>query len=70
MAAMGAADTSCIRSTNPKTWSGFGSQQLLSTNRQARMTVQFNYNGTTSASLAIWMYIVPNETMRCPPPSW
>ena len=30
------------------------------------MTVQFNHNGTTSASLAVWMYIVPNETMRCP----
>ena len=66
MVAMGAADPSCIRSTTPKTWSGFGSQQLLSTNRQARMTVQFNHNGTTSASLAVWMYIVPNEIMRCP----
>ena len=65
MVAMGAADASCIRSTTPKTWSGFGSQQLLSTNRQARMTVQFNHNGTTSASLAVWMYIVPNATMRC-----
>ena len=66
MVAMGAADPSCIRSTTHKTWSGFGSQQLLSTNRQARMTVQFNHNGTTSASLAVWMYIVPNGTMRCP----
>ena len=66
MVAMGAADPSCIRSITPKTWSGFGSQQLLSTNRQARMTVQFHHNGTTSASLAVWMYIVPNETMRCP----
>ena len=66
MVAMGAADASCIRSTTPRTWSGFGSQQLLSTNRQARMTVQFNHNGTTSASLAVWMYIVPNETMQCP----
>ena len=65
MVAMGAADPSCIRSTTPKTWSDFGSQQLLSTNRQARMTVQFNHNGTTSASLAVWMYIVPNKTMRC-----
>ena len=66
MIVMGAADASCIRSTTPKTWSGFGSQQLLSTNRQARMTVQFNHNGTTSAFLAAWMYIVPNATMRCP----
>ena len=64
--AMGVADASCIRSTTPRTWSGFGSQQLISTNRQARMTVQFNHNGTTSASLAVWMYIVPNEAMRCP----
>ena len=30
------------------------------------MTVQFNHNGTPSASLAVGMYIVPNETMRCP----
>ena len=66
MVAMGAADASCIRSTTPRTWSGFGSQQPLSTNRQARITVQFNHKGTTSASLAVWMYIVPNETMRWP----
>ena len=66
MVAISAANPSCIRSTTPKTWSGFGSHQLLSTNRQARMTVQFHHNGTTSASLAVWMYIVPNETMRCP----
>ena len=66
MVAMGAADASCIRSTAHRTWSCFGSQQLLSTNRQTRMTVQFNHNGTTSASLVVWMYIVPNKTMRCP----
>ena len=30
------------------------------------MTIQFNHNGSPSASLAVWMYIVPNETMRCP----
>ena len=64
--ALGAADASCVRSTTPRTWSGFGSRQLLSTNQQDRMTVQFHHNGTTSASLAVWMYIVPNETMRCP----
>ena len=66
MVALGAADASCVRSTTPRTWSGFGSRQLLSTNQQARMTVQFHHNGTTSASLVVWMYIVPNETMRCP----
>ena len=65
MVALGAADASCVRSTTPRTWSGFGSRQLLSTNQQARMTVQFHHNGTASASLAVWMYIVPNETMRC-----
>ena len=65
MVATGAADASCVRSTTPRTWSGFGSRQLLSTHRQARMTVQFNHNGTPSAFLAVWMYIVPNETMRC-----
>ena len=31
MVALGAADASCIRSTTPRTWSGFGSRQLLST---------------------------------------
>ena len=66
MVATGAADASCVRSTTPKTWSGFGSQQLLSTDQQARITIQFNHNGSPSASLAVWMYIVPNETMRCP----
>ena len=66
MVATGAADAFCVRSTTPRTWSGFGSRQLLSTNRQARMTVQVNHNGTPSASLAVWMYIVPNQTMRCP----
>ena len=66
MVALGAADASCVRSTSPRTWSGFGSRQLLSTNQQARMTAQFHHNGTASASLAVWMYIVPNETMRCP----
>ena len=66
MVSTGAADASCVRSTTPRTWSGFGSRQLLSTHRQDRMTVQFNHNGTPSASLAVWMYIVPSETIRCP----
>ena len=30
------------------------------------MTIQFPHNGSPSASLAVWMYIVPNKTMRCP----
>ena len=64
--ATGAADASCVRSTTPRTWSGFGSRQLLSTHRQAQMTVQFNHKVTPSASLAVRMYIVPNETMRYP----
>ena len=66
MVSTGAADASCVRSTTPRTSSGFGSRQLLSTHRQARMTIHFNQNGSPSASLAVWMYIVPNETMRCP----
>ena len=66
MVATGAADASCVGSTTPRTWSGFGSRQLLSTHRQARITAQFSHNGSPSASLAVWMYIVPNETMRCP----
>ena len=66
MVATGAADASCVRSTTPRTWSGFRSRQLLSTHRQARMTIQFNRNGSPSASLAVWMYSVHNETMRYP----
>ena len=65
MVASGAADAACVRFTTPRTWRGFGSRQLLSTNQQARMTIQFNHNGSPSASLAVWMYIVPDETMRC-----
>ena len=30
------------------------------------MTIQFYHNGTPSASLAVWVYIAPNKTMRCP----
>ena len=66
MVASGAADASYVRTTTPRSWSGFGAHQMLSTCRQARMTVQFLHNGTPSASLAVWMYLVPNETMRCP----
>ena len=66
MVATGAADASWVRPTTVRTWSGFGSRQLLSIHQQARMTIQFNHNGSPSASLAVWMYIVPNETMRCP----
>ena len=66
MVASGAADASYVRTTTPRSWSGFGSRQLLSTHKQARMSIQFHHDGVPSASLAVWMYIVPNETMRCP----
>ena len=66
MVATGVADESYIRATTPRSWSGFGSQELLRTNRRARMTIQFYHNNTPSASLAVWMYIVPVKTMRCP----
>ena len=65
MVATGTADESYVRATTPRSWSGFGSQELLSMNRQARMTIQFYHNNTPSASLAAWMYIVHNKTMRC-----
>ena len=67
MVATGAADASCVRSTTPKTWSGFGSQQLLSTHQQPRMTIHFNHNGSPSASLAVWMYIVQRDNAMPPP---
>ena len=66
MVASGAADVAYVRTTTPRSWSGFGAHQMLSTCRQARMTVQFLHNGAPSASLAVWMYLVPNATMRCP----
>ena len=66
MVATGAADESYVRATTPRSWNSFGSQELLSTNRQARMTIQFYHNNTPSASLAVWMHIVSNRTMRCP----
>ena len=66
MVATGAAVEPYARSTITRSWSGFGSQELLSTNRQARMTIQFYHNDTPSAPLAVWIYIVPNETLRCP----
>ena len=66
MVATGAADEPYVRSTPPRSWSGLGSQEPINTNRQARLTVQFYHNNTPSASLAVWIYIVPNKTMRCP----
>ena len=51
MVATGAADESYVRSTPPRSWSGFGSQEPLNTNRQARLTVQFYHNDAPSASL-------------------
>ena len=66
MVATGAAAESYVRSTPPRSWSGFGSHEPLNTNRQARLTVQFYNNNTPSASLAVWIYIIPNKTMRCP----
>ena len=41
MVATGAADESYVRASTPRSWNGFGSQEPLSTNRQARMTIQF-----------------------------
>ena len=35
MLSTGAADTFYVRSTTPRSWSGFGSRELLSTHRQA-----------------------------------
>ena len=56
MVATGAAEKSYVQSTTPRSWSGFGSQELLSTIRQARKTIQLYHNDTPSASLAVWMY--------------
>ena len=66
MVATGAAAESYVRSTTPRSWSSFGSKELLSTNRQVRRIIQLYQNDTCSASLVVWVYIVLNETMRCP----
>ena len=66
MLATGAVDESYVRSTPPRSWSGFDSQEVPSTNRQARLTIQFYHNDAPSASLAVWTYIVPNIIIRCP----
>ena len=60
--ASAAAAASYIRATTPKSWSGFGSHRTLSTSRQARMTVQLHHNGIPFAFLAIWIYLVPNQS--------
>ena len=52
MVAIGTAYESYVRSTTPRSWSDFDSQELLSTNRQVRRTIQFYHNGNPSASLA------------------
>ena len=68
MVTTGAADAPYVRATTPKSWSGIGSQEILSTSRQDRMIVQVHNNGVPSASLAVWMHLVPDETMHCPIP--
>ena len=57
---IGAADESYVRPTPPRSWSAFGSQEPLNTNRQARLTIQFYHNDAPSVSLAVWIYTVPN----------
>ena len=66
LVATGAADEPYVRSTPPRSWSSFGSQESLNTNRQARLTIQFYHNDAPSASLAVWIYIIHSKTMRCP----
>ena len=65
MVTTGAPAESYVRSIPPRSWSGFGSQEPLNTNRQARLTIQLYHNDAPSASLAVWIYIVPNKTTRC-----
>lgn len=59
-------DASCLRFTAPKSWSVFSSRTMLSTSRKTRMCVQFNHNTFPPSSLAEWMNLVPDQTMRCP----
>ena len=62
----GSPQSSILRQIDNTHIVGFGFQYLLRTNRQARMTIQFYHDGTSSASLAVLIYIVPNETIRRP----
>lgn len=70
MFATGAADASyTLRSTStPPTqlWSRFGSQRILITSRQARMIINVHHYSVPSAFRAVYVYFVPDETMRCP----
>ena len=63
--ATGAVDEPYVRSTPPRPRSGFGSQEPFSSNRQACLTVPLYHNDAPFASLAVWISIVPNKTMRC-----
>ena len=70
MVAADAADASYVRSTTPKSWSGFGSHQMLSICRQARMTAQFHHDGAPSSSLAVWDVYCPRRDYALPHPPW
>ena len=60
----GAATTICETQTPPRSWGGFGGSSPLQTSTAVRLSAQFLHNDQPTASLAVWTYIVPSETMR------
>ena len=60
----GAATTVCETQTPPRSWGGFGESPPLQTSTAVRLSVQLLHNDQPTASLAVWTYIVPSETMR------
>ena len=60
----GAATTACERNTPPRAWGGFGTSAPLQTTKTVRVSVQFLRGEEPTASLGVWMFVVPDGTMQ------
>ena len=55
----------CKITTRPRVWGGFGdSNTPLTTQKSARLSRKGSHNDSRSASLAVWVFIVPDSTMH------
>ena len=59
----GAGTPSSERVSTPRSWGGFGTSAPLRTSRSIRLSVQFLRGDRSTASLAVWAYIVPESAM-------
>ena len=64
MVRSGMATTVCETHTPPRSWGGFGESPPLQTTTAFCLSLQFLHNDQPTASLAVWMYIVPSEAMK------